>query len=239
MKRNWTLHEDNMLKTLVNVYGHQWSEISSHFVNRRPSQIAARWEKCLNPKITKGPFTDEEDDIVRKFVEENGPRNWPKLAEILKVRSSKQCRERWCNHLDPNIFHDPWTPEEDYTIFKLYTSIGPKWSVISKYVPGRPDNSVKNRYYSSISKRIVLQSNGEPSLLPDSSTRKPRSSKLSNKRPTISNNNSTEVHSQSENQCNSKELNQIFDEIEMFEGVDYQFDFLSGNPFSNDLFSEL
>jgi myb proto-oncogene protein len=31
----------------------------------------------------------------------------------LPGRIGKQCRERWHNHLDPNIKKDKWNPEED------------------------------------------------------------------------------------------------------------------------------
>ena len=32
--------------------------------------------------------------------------------------------------------------------------IGPKWSEISKYLQGRPENMVKNRFYSHIKKTL-------------------------------------------------------------------------------------
>ena len=35
----------------------------------------------------------------------------------LKGRSGKQCRERWHNHLDPNINKSPWTDKEELIIF--------------------------------------------------------------------------------------------------------------------------
>ncbi|OHT03874.1 Myb-like DNA-binding domain containing protein [Tritrichomonas foetus] len=216
MRRNWTIDEDNLLRSLVNKYGHQWAEISTHFVDRKPSQIAARWEKCLDPNIVKGPFTDEEDEIVINFVKENGPKNWPKLAEKLKNRSAKQCRERWCNHLDPNVFHDPWTPEEDFLIYKYFIELGAKWSIIAKYIPGRPDNAIKNRYYSSISKRIIIQPNGLTTLLPDATKRKPRTSKLSKQRPSPGSPSSSPDSPNSEQTKNSSvkenQMGIVFDE---------------------------
>jgi hypothetical protein len=47
-----------------------------------------------------------------------------------------------------------WTLKEDSMIFNLYFEHGPKWALIAQCLPGRSDNSVKNRWNSSISKRI-------------------------------------------------------------------------------------
>ena len=61
-------------------------------------------------------------------------------------RAGKQWRERWLNHLDDIISKDPWTTEEDYTLLTKQKIIGNKWSEIVKYLPGRTENMVKNRF---------------------------------------------------------------------------------------------
>lgn len=171
MGRNWDEKEDNILKELVAIHGKQWVLIAPHLPKRTPSQIAARWEKCLDPNITKGPFTQEEDELITEYVRQNGPRSWPRITTILPHRSSKQCRERWFNHLDPSVSKVPWTPEEDKIIYEQHQKLGGKWSMISKLLPGRTDNAVKNRYNSSIKKRIQLSEDGTEYLTPDSSRR--------------------------------------------------------------------
>ena len=103
MGRNWNEQEDNMLRELIAQYGKQWSVIASHIPNRTATQIAARWEKCINPKLTKGPFNAEEDRLIIEFVEEFGCHAWPKITSVLPHRTPKQCRERWFNNLDPTV----------------------------------------------------------------------------------------------------------------------------------------
>lgn len=171
MGRNWDENEDNILKQLVATHGKQWNLIAQHLPKRTASQVAARWEKCLDPNITKGPFTAEEDQQIINYVAQNGPRGWPRITTILPNRSSKQCRERWFNHLDPSVKKVQWTPEEDNLIYQQHKQLGPKWSAIAKMIPGRTDNAIKNRWNSSISKRLQIDANGNEFVLPDSSRR--------------------------------------------------------------------
>ncbi|OHT03610.1 Myb-like DNA-binding domain containing protein [Tritrichomonas foetus] len=166
MGRNWNEEEDNMLRELIVQYGKQWSVIASHIPNRTATQIAARWEKCINPKLTKGPFNSEEDRLIIEFVEEFGCHAWPKITSVLPHRTPKQCRERWFNNLDPSVTKTPWTPEEDDLIFSNYLKFGPKWSTIAHLIPGRTDNSIKNRWNASISKRVKVDADGNKTLAP-------------------------------------------------------------------------
>jgi len=73
----------------------------------------------------------------------------------------KQVRDRYINILDPEINKGLWTVEEDKIIIKEYNTIGPKWSRISQKLKGRPENMVKNRWYSHIRKRIETIQNSD------------------------------------------------------------------------------
>jgi hypothetical protein len=131
-----------------------------------PCRIDAQGRKykpLINPEesdsssnTTRKSWTDEEDSLLAQIVSERGAKNWSSVAKQInsqlhnskQKRLGKQCRERWFNHLNPDLLKGQWTEEEDMFIISKQGKIGNKWSEIAKNLSGRTENQVKNRWKS-------------------------------------------------------------------------------------------
>lgn len=167
----WTKEEDAKLRSAVAAVGAKnWKRISIEFLDGRRSDVQClhRWNKVLKPGLVKGPWTADEDEIIRGCIQE-GITKWSEIAAKVPGRIGKQCRERWFNHLDPGIKKSEWSDEEDQILISAQAEMGNKWCEIAKMLPGRSENAVKNRW-NSATRRKQQFGGGDG----DSSAPKPR-----------------------------------------------------------------
>lgn len=98
----------------------------------------------------KGNWTSDEDEILLAWVRDNGATKWTECSKQIRGRCGKQCRERWVNILNPDVKKGNWTDEEQLLIFDNLHKYFTSWSAMSKVLPGRTENSIKNYFYSSV-----------------------------------------------------------------------------------------
>jgi hypothetical protein len=91
-------------------------------------------------------FERHEDELLIELVKKHGTDSWSTVAAALGNRTARQCRNRYTLFLAPGLNNAPWTPEEDDLLKQQYELIGPKWSLLRQFFPGRTDLNIKNRF---------------------------------------------------------------------------------------------
>jgi hypothetical protein len=104
-------------------------------------------ETSSHPRhIRKLKFTGDEDLKLVEIINELGCLDWRTIASRMKNRSVRQCRDRWCQYLNPFISHFPWTDIEDALLRQKVAEYGTKWSKIAVFFPARTKINLKNRW---------------------------------------------------------------------------------------------
>ncbi|GAV00571.1 hypothetical protein RvY_11398 [Ramazzottius varieornatus] len=116
--------------------------------------------------IVKGNWTDAEDERLIELVHQSledkknykvaiASTRWSEIAKELPGRVGKQCRERWHNHLRPDINKGRWSFCEEVVIYLCWRVWNSQWARISRLLDGRSDNRVKNHWNCHMKRRLT------------------------------------------------------------------------------------
>ncbi|XP_067263247.1 snRNA-activating protein complex subunit 4 [Chanodichthys erythropterus] len=150
-RKEWTPEEDQILRDLVEKMriGNfiPYIQMSYFMPGRDGSQLSYRWTSVLDPSIKKGPWSKEEDQLLRNAVAKYGPKEWGKIKMEVPGRTDGACRDRYLDCLQENVKKGPWSEEEVELLKKLVEKYGVgKWSKIASEIPNRVDCQCLNKW---------------------------------------------------------------------------------------------
>lgn len=94
-RSRFTKEEDELLKRLVNGQTQpKWSEIAQQLPNRTSRQCRERYNNYLRPNLINGPWTKEEDELLKKLYELHGPK-WAFIKQNFNSRSAVNVKNRY------------------------------------------------------------------------------------------------------------------------------------------------
>ena len=98
-------------------------------------------------------WSKEEDDLLGALLEKYG-QNWALIANYFPYKPTARVVKRWMLKHNPQVKRSRWTPEEDQLILELFNQHGGNWELMSREFSGRLPDSIKNRFYGTIKKRL-------------------------------------------------------------------------------------
>ena len=149
----WTEEEDKILKEIAKEFNYKnWNSIAEFIPGKNSIQCSSRYRR-IRPGLVKGTWKKEEDSKLLSLYEKYG-NNWAAISKEMPHRTGKQIRDRFLNSLDTKYNKGKFSKEEDKMILKYHKIYGNKWSKIAKKMKTRTGDMVKNRFYSSLKRKL-------------------------------------------------------------------------------------
>ena len=156
-RKAWTHEEDELLGMAVGQVGDtNWQRVAE-LMNwvATPEQCLQHWRYSLDPSLRKGEWASAEDELLRQAVARSlhpttgKVRSWKDVGNEMPNRTSMQCRERWCNRLDPSLrIGTEWAADEDARLLGAVEVLGQRWAAVKRHasLDGRTDKMAKQRW---------------------------------------------------------------------------------------------
>ncbi|GBG25594.1 Transcription factor MYB3R-5 [Hondaea fermentalgiana] len=114
-----------------------------------PQDIASEADriKASSKHRAGAKWTNEQDEALRRSVEQHNGTGWKNIAKFVPGRDHVQCLQRWKKVLRPGLVKGPWTPEEDSHLLELIKEDPTMhWGNIAAKIKGRTAKQCRERW---------------------------------------------------------------------------------------------
>uniref|UniRef100_A0A665W3B1 Small nuclear RNA activating complex, polypeptide 4 n=1 Tax=Echeneis naucrates TaxID=173247 RepID=A0A665W3B1_ECHNA len=92
----WTKEEDQLLLRAVSRHGEKnWWRIRLEVPGRTDTACRDRYHDCLKAGTKRGPFDQQEEELLLQLVQKHGVGRWAKIAAEIPHRYDAQCLRAW------------------------------------------------------------------------------------------------------------------------------------------------
>uniref|UniRef100_A0A667X2L0 Small nuclear RNA activating complex, polypeptide 4 n=1 Tax=Myripristis murdjan TaxID=586833 RepID=A0A667X2L0_9TELE len=126
-KGAWSKEEDELLLHAVSRHGEKnWWKIRLEVPGRTDGACRDRYLDCLKAGIRKGPFDQQERNLLLLLVRKHGVGRWAKIAAEIPNRFDAQCMREWRKMTRVGLTHTH-THTHTHTYTHLFTVTIKKW----------------------------------------------------------------------------------------------------------------
>ncbi|EGO01660.1 hypothetical protein SERLA73DRAFT_158888 [Serpula lacrymans var. lacrymans S7.3] len=91
----WTPEEDERLRLAYAAFGASWIDVASVVPGRNNDQCRDRWMDKLNPSVSNGKWSDDEDRLLMETIDTLGIASWKEISGRMSGRTDNMCRNRY------------------------------------------------------------------------------------------------------------------------------------------------
>ncbi|XP_057702876.1 snRNA-activating protein complex subunit 4 isoform X2 [Corythoichthys intestinalis] len=140
----WTAAEDRKFIQMVEKMriGNfiPYTQISYFMEGRDTPQLIHRWTCILDPRLKKGTWSKEEDQLLLNAVARHGEKNWWKIRLEVPGRTDGSCRDRYLDCLKKGNKKGAFDRHERQLLVRLIEKHGEgHWAKIAAEIPNRSD----------------------------------------------------------------------------------------------------
>jgi len=140
VKGPWSTEEDDILmdklKAVKPGESVSWTAIAKAIPGRTAKQCRERYTLSLDPQISRGPWTEAEDECIIRMYAEHGSR-WAKMRQEIPTRTENQIKSRFktLKHAFEKDKTTHWTPELVQRLNDLVDRFDGDLSRIRRHLP--------------------------------------------------------------------------------------------------------